>query len=111
MNREKITHLSLLLLLVAVCLFAYAVATLPACGYMMAGTSARTYMPHDCCGDSCFICLCNSLCERLASFLFLPAVVGIALPLLLKLKIAIYDAADGKNTAHTLVCLKVKLSN
>ena len=101
MNREKITHLSLLLLLVAVCLFAYAVTVLP----------LRVDVPHECRGDSCFVCLCISLCERFAGFLLLTQVAGVAFFVLFACKFSIYSTADCRFAVHTPVCLKVKLSN
>ena len=101
MNTKMLAYRSLLLLLVAVCLFAYAVTVLP----------LRFDIPHECRGDSCFICLCISLCERLAGSLLLLTAVGLTLAILFSAKFCIYCAADYDFVAHTPVCLKVKLSN
>ncbi len=98
MRSKKI---ALVLALVAICLFAYMAAVLP----------VRADMPHDCCGEDCFVCLCSSLFERLAGALvFLAAVCVVAL-LLLDSKNKACCAADASFAAQTPIRLKVKLSN
>ena len=101
MNRKKITYAFFVLLLVTVCLLAYALAVLP----------HYPGMPHECRGDGCFVCLCCSLCERLAGFVAAIAILGLAFPLAQCAKTNVYSEAECTYAVRTPVFLKVKLSD
>ena len=97
MNKPKYIASALAVLLAFVMLFSVVYIALEA--------------DHDCCGEDCAVCVQLRTCENLLRNLFLTAVLLSAAGCLCTLNLAIAYPNFRFAHSHTLIALKVKLSN